>query len=80
MSTVTVVEGGTMAGTRKTRYATVAEAAEVLECDPQTVRRYISNGFLQASKRGGKSFKINRQSLEKLSNMFDDAALHTAAK
>ena len=42
---------------------TVDEAAEVLNCHPQTLRRAVRNGSLQAAKVG-KAFTISRSDLE----------------
>ena len=42
---------------------TVAEAAELLRCHEQTVRRAIKNGKLQAA-RLGKNFAISRPAIE----------------
>lgn len=47
-------------------YVTVREVREFFGCTDQTVWRMIKDGRLKATKLGGSSYKINRESFEQL--------------
>ncbi len=57
------------------------KAAEMLGVCVDTVRRYINSGRLQASKPGGRQWRIKVDDVEALANMSeDDKALALARK
>lgn len=45
---------------------TIQQAAEYLNVDPKTVRRYISRGLLKANRVGPRLLRLERESVEKL--------------
>ena len=47
-------------------FFTVKEMADILKVDPQTLRKYIRTGKLQALRLGGKGHRIPRSELQRL--------------
>jgi excisionase family DNA binding protein len=48
------------------RYLSVRQAAEVAQVCEYTIRRWIKEGRLPATKPGGKSLRIAREELDRL--------------
>ncbi|NKV30735.1 helix-turn-helix domain-containing protein [Rhodococcus hoagii] len=50
----------------KTRYSTLAEAAEILSVSTRTVRRYISAGKLKAYRVGPRVIRVDLSELDRV--------------
>ena len=50
--------------TSEQRFYTTDEVAKLLQVDPETVRRYVRQGYLKALKLGGKFIRIDKADLD----------------
>lgn len=48
------------------RFGTMRDGAQILKCDPDTIRRYISQGRLTAYRVGDRLLRVDLDEVERL--------------
>jgi len=63
-----LLRSNTVGATASAQYGTVQDAADILKISTQTVRRYISQGLIDAERMGPRLIRVDLASLTAISS------------